>query len=303
MSTNRRIQGGRLDMENDVDNICGGGNPLLGLLVGVALAISFIAIVLALAVLCPSCATTPRVTVAPAAFEPDGTNLVPRAALVVHLTNVDPEKWNGWNGDCPGTDRDAAVVCTTLDRLGVPYLALANETATVEGVIAAAQAVGARVAPGGLLMLYFSGHGGQRATGDDEIDNRDETLCLWDGALLDDTVWDLLCKVPEGVRVWLVTDCCNSGTNYRAAPHDYASGVSRWWRRQPDLLHWGAAVDGTSAIGSWQGGFFTRALERAYKPGMTYAAWFEAAKPLVERKQRPAMNHTGKDFSTTEAFQ
>ena len=278
--------------------------PMLGFVLGFAAVVAFFAVVIGLAALTTGgCCAPPRVTVAPAAFEPDGTNLVPRAALVVHLTNVDPEKWNGWDGDCPGTDRDAAVVCTTLDRLGVPYLALANETATVEGVIAAAQAVGARVAPGGLLMLYFSGHGGQRTTGDDEIDNRDETLCLWDGALLDDTVWALLCLVPEGVRVWLVTDCCNSGTNYRAAPHDYARGVKAWWRREPDMLHWGAAVDGTSAIGSWQGGFFTRALKDAYRPGMSYADWFKAAKQLIKDKQRPAMNHTGKDFSTTEAFQ
>ena len=278
--------------------------PMVGFILGFCAVVAFFALVIGLsAAATGGCAAAPRVTVAPPAFEPDGTNLVGRAALVVHLTRVDPAKWRGWDGECPGTDRDAAVVCTTLDRLGVPYLALSDEQATVAGVIAAAEAVGARVAPGGLLMLYFSGHGGQRPDNADEGDGRDETLCLWDGALLDDTVWDLLCKVPEGVRVWLVTDCCNSGTNFRGAPHDYARGVRAWWRRTPDLLHWGAAVDGTSAIGSWQGGFFTRALERAYKPGMTYAAWFEAAKPLVERKQRPAMNRIGKDFSNNEAFQ
>lgn len=273
--------------------------PMLGLVLGFAAAVAFFALVIGLAAGSASgCAAAPRQKT------PVETNLVSRAALVVHLTHVDPKNYGGWNGNCPGTDRDAAVVCTTLDRIGVPYLALSNETATVAGVIAAAEAVGARVAPGGLLMLYFSGHGGQTLNGmGDEADLRDETLCLWDGELLDDTVWELLCKVPDGVRVWLVTDCCNSGTNFRGAPHDYARGVRAWWRRTPDLLHWGAAVDGTSAIGSWQGGFFTRALELAYKSGMTYAEWFTAAKQLIKDKQRPAMNHTGKDFSTTEAFQ
>lgn len=269
-------------------------NPLRGLLNAVGFELLAFAVIFALASLV-GCASAPRTA-------PGET--VPRAALVVHLSNVDPAAYNGWNGDCPGTDRDAEKVCAALAGMGVPFVHLADGEATVAGVLAAAERVSGSVAPGGLLMLYFSGHGGQRLdAGADEGDALDETICLWDGQLSDDVVWEALCRVPDGVRVWLVTDCCNSGTNFRGAPHDYARGVGRWWRREPDLLHWGAAADGTSAIGTSRGGFFTLALERAWKPGMTYAEWFAAAEPIARRKQRPTTNHTGVDFSTREAFQ
>lgn len=274
-------------------------NCVKGLIVGLAVELLFVACWVFVA-LVAGCATPPRVPVP--VFAPDGTNQVPRAALVVNLTRVSASAYGGWLGDCAGTDRDAAIVADALDRLGVPYFALADEAATRAGVKAAARAVGAKVAPGGLLMLYFSGHGGQQPAFGAELDGLDETICLYDGQLLDDTVWAMIQDVPRDVRVWLVTDCCNSGTNYRGAPHDYAKEVRRWWRRDPDLLHWGAARDGQNAVGSAAGGFFTLALEAAYRPGLTYREWFDAALPLVGGSQKPVMNFTGKDFSDTEAF-
>lgn len=275
------------------------GNCVKGLIVGFAAELLFVACWIFVA-LVAGCATPPRA--ARPAFEPDGTNKVPRAALVVNLTHVDVSAYGGWTGDCIGTDADAAAVKGALDALGIPYLALSDAEATRAGVEAAARAVGAKIAPGGLLMLYFSGHGGQRPAFGAELDELDETICLYDGQLLDDTVWALLREVPNDVRVWLVTDCCNSGTNYRGAPHDYAKEVRRWWRRDPDLLHWGAARDGQNAIGSAAGGFFTLALEAAYRPGLSYREWFAAALPLVGGRQKPVMNFTGKDFSDKEAF-
>lgn len=278
------------------------GGAIRGLFFGAALTVLLGLAAAFILSLLFGCATAPRAPLP--AFEPDGTNLVPRAALVVNLTRVSVDAYGGWTGDCIGTDIDAEKACGALDALGIPYLALSNETATIAGVKAAALAVGAKVAPGGLLMLYFSGHGGQRAAFGPELDERDETICLYDGQLLDDTVWAMLQDVPRGVRVWMVTDCCNSGTNYRAAPpHDYAPAMRSWWRKDPDLLHWGAARDGQNAVGSSEGGFFTLALEAAYRPGMTYKAWFDAAKAVVKGKQKPQMSHTGDDFSDREAFQ
>ena len=274
------------------------GNCVKGLIVGFAAELLFVACWVFVA-LVSGCATPPRVS--PPVFAPAGTNLVPRAALVVNLTCVDASSYGGWTGDCIGTDVDAATVTGALDALGIPYLSLSDAAATRAGVEAAARAVGATIAPGGLLLLYFSGHGGQQPAFGAELDGLDETICLYDGQLLDDTVWAMLQDVPRGVRVWLVTDCCNSGTNYRG-PHNYARGVRAWWRRDPDLLHWGAARDGQNAIGSAAGGFFTLALEAAYRPGLTYREWFDAALPLVGVRQKPVMNFTGKDFSDKEAF-
>lgn len=278
-------------------------NPIRGLIVGFGATLLFVLAWIFVALLA-GCASAPGEP--PPSFSPDGTNKVPRAALVVNLTRVSAADYDGWSGDCVGTDKDAALVKSALDGLGIPYLHLENETATVRGVKAAARAVCSRVAPGGLCLLYFSGHGGQQpAFGAelDELDELDETICLYDGRLLDDVVWAMLADVPAGVRVWMVTDCCNAGTNYRAGPpHDYAPAMSSWWRKDPDLLHWGAAKDGQSAIGSPAGGFFTLALEQAFVPGMTYREWFDAARPLVGGRQKPVMNFTGTDFSDKEAF-
>ena len=252
------------------------------------------------AVLVAGCATT---HIEKPEFAPDGTNKVQRAALVVNLTHVDPMKYSGWHGYCAGSEKDAKAVKDALDSFGVPYIALADSQATRAGVEGAARAVGEKIADGGLLMVYFSGHGGQQAAFSGEAaDGMDETICLYDGRLLDDTVWAWLKDVPRGVRVWLVTDCCNSGTNFRGAPHDYANGVRAWWRHNPDLLHWGASQDGQNAVGGPDGGFFTIALRQAYEPGMTYEQWFKAAKKLVKGKQTPVANHTGKDFQKTEAW-
>ena len=278
------------------------GGAIRGLFFGAALTVLLGLAVAFILSLLFGCATAPRAPLPD--FAPNGTNKVPRAALVVNLTRVSVDAYGGWMGDCAGTDVDAWKVKEALNLLHIPYIHLENAEATIAGVKAAARAVGAKVADGGLLMLYFSGHGGQQPAFGPELDERDETICLYDGQLLDDVVWELLHEVPKGVRVWMVTDCCNSGTNFRAGPpHDYAPAMRSWWRRDPDLLHWGAAKDGQNAVGSSEGGFFTTALCVAWEEGMTYKEWFDAALPLVKGRQKPVMNHTGTDFSDREAFQ
>ena len=247
--------------------------------------------IVALAI-CHGCASAP----------PKAAGAAGRAAVVVGVSRVDPAAYGGWAGACPGTDRDAAAAADACAEGGIPCEVLLDEAATKAGVVAAAERAARSLGPDGLLLLYFSGHGGQRlGTGED--DGRDETICLYDGQLLDDTVWRLLSRVPAGVRAWMVTDCCHSGTNFRAAPpHDYAKGVRRWWRREPDLLHWGAARDGTSAVGTAAGGFFTLALREAWRPGITYADWFRAALPFVKGEQTPVESYTGADFRSREAW-
>lgn len=278
---------------------------LSGALVGMIAAFAFgLSLILGAA----GCAALPFAERDVPQFAPDGTNSVPRAALVVTLTHVNPKRWGGWDGAEPATVEDSRAVRAALEARGIPYLCLSNEAATVRGVLGAAEAVGRRVGEGGLIMLYFSGHGSQWS-GETETDGLDETLCLWDGALSDNIVWQMLERVPEGVRVWMVTDCCHSGSNYRAPPppHDYARGArsKRSWfsSREPSLLHWGASTDATVAYGyPGYGGWFTYVLRKVYRPGMTYREWFEAARPSVQKKQTPSMSHTGEDFSNMEAW-
>jgi hypothetical protein len=220
------------------------------------------------------------------------------AAVICGLTKVDPKKYGGWNGDCPGCDVDAQAFAIACRSEGVPYELLLNAQASYIGIVASAKRAVATLGDGDLLILYISGHGGQQAdTSGDEKDNLDETLCLWDGQLSDDAVWQLLAQVPKGVRIWMVTDTCNSGTNYRA-PHSYRARLADG----PMLLHWGGCADGKSSFGSAQGGTFTTALVDSYKTGQSYAAWFASAKRRMPFTQRPTCETVAVDFTALPAF-
>ena len=99
-----------------------------------------------------------------------------------------------------------------------------------------------------MLVLYVSGHGGQVDDGDTtEADGLSETLCLWDGEMTDTYLAGLLAQIPAGVRLFFVTDTCNSGTNYRrrrrldkAVPAAFRAG----------LIHFGGAPTGSAASGA-----------------------------------------------------
>jgi hypothetical protein len=228
------------------------------------------------------------------------------AAVVCGLTAVDPARYGGWRGACPGADVDAAVFADLCRQEGAASVAvLSGARATADGVASAARGAAAGLGDGGLLVLYFSGHGGQAPDPSDpsEADGRSETLCLWDGPLTDNAVWSLLSQIPAGVRVWMITDSCHSGTNYRA-PRPYAPGIrARGAGRVPDLLHWGGCADGQFSYGTSQGGTFTTALVDAYAPGRSYADWFAAAARLMPASQRPTCESTGRDFRADPAFQ
>ena len=224
-------------------------------------------------------------------FPPPSSNVF---ALAVGLTHVDPAFYRGWSGACPGSDVDVSIfaeMCATED---VPHWILRNDEATLRGITARAKTAVQSLAPDGLLILYFSGHGGQlrEAVAGSEPDGQDETICLWDGPLRDDEVWTLLQQIPAGIRVWMITDSCNSGTNYRGV-HDYASGIAARATREGrdpsavSLLHWGGCGDGESSWGSAQGGHVTTALVDAWDRGQSYATWFEGAARVTPKTQVP----------------
>lgn len=248
--------------------------------------------------LCPECAEAPR------RGGIVSRDRIPAAAVVVGLTRVDPSRYGGWSGACPGCDVDAQAFAVACQSEGVPSELLLDAAATWPAVLDAVRRAAARLSPGGLLIAYVSGHGGQVASAEpSETDGRSETLCLYDGPLVDDKVWELLLAArARGVRVWMITDTCNSGSNYRA-PHDYAAALRpRLAPGDPQLLHWGGCADGKSSFGTSQGGTFTTALVDTYKPGQTYAAWFAAIARRMPFNQRPTCEYTGPDFRFLPAF-
>lgn len=279
----------------------------------------------AAALLCGACSTTPT-----APTIPDVAPAIPGTAVAVitYLTHVDPKAYGGaWDGACPGTDVDAAKMAALCRARAIPYIALSNETATsfrfLSACAGAAKAVEAAAKAGAkpLVVIYYSGHGGQVAdTGGDEADGKDETICLWDGQLTDDVMYAGLCKFPEDCLVAFITDSCNSGTNFKS-PKDWVKIVrARSSRAQESLkcmfIHIGGCADGESSFGGDDGGQATMALDtaiRAYRPMilasdppqlsfLSWKAWPVEAQALMPRNQRLTYAEFNIDGATREAM-
>jgi len=74
---------------------------------------------------------------------------------------------------------------------------------------------------GDVLVFTYSGHGTSIAdTNNDEIDGKDEAICLW-GAngidlMIDDEIREIFNQLPQGVKLTFISDSCFSGTVTRA---------------------------------------------------------------------------------------
>lgn len=250
---------------------------------------------------------------------------ITRRAVVCGLSCVDPSKWNGWTGDCPGTLLDQSRKCKQLEGLNYnKVLSLTNAEATIYGVTSAAIYAADGLKPDDMLFVFVSGHGGQNPDANgDESDGKDEFVCLYDGALLDDTIWKLLCKVPAGVRVVLEFDTCESRTMYRGVgtakvvrsgkrPHDYAKavGVRKQSRTAGDgyfkgrLLVVSGCNDGASSYGSDSGGNLTTCDIKAFASNAdaSYSAWFATLKRMMPKSQVPYLSEVGESFADYPAM-
>ncbi len=77
-------------------------------------------------------------------------------------------------------------------------------------------------ADGDSLVFTFSGHGSWLPDDDrDEPDARDEMMCPHDVMqgqyLLDDDLYEIFCTKAPGARLYVIGDCCHSGSVVRYA--------------------------------------------------------------------------------------
>ena len=103
---------------------------------------------------------------------------------------------------------------------------------TRANILKALRGLEQRVAEGDWVLLYFAGHGSQQRSsggrGDDELDGLDEVFLPADvppradargrvrGAITDDEIGQRVQALQElGAHVWLIVDCCHSGTMVR----------------------------------------------------------------------------------------
>jgi hypothetical protein len=94
---------------------------------------------------------------------------------------------------------------------------------------------------GDVLLIHYAGHGSNVPDkSGDEADLRDEILCPtdldWMDPFLDDWLRKEFDKVPSGVNLTVIMDCCHSGTNTRAVLPPDAPIIERFLPCPLDLL-------------------------------------------------------------------
>ena len=194
-------------------------------------------------------------------------------AILNGLRHVDPTVYDSWDGadGCAGCEQDVELMSNILSPLGYSIDASKTENATRRKTFELLEQAAADLSAGDILVFYYSGHGVQVYDGsDEEDDNQDEAMCLYDGKLLDDELMDRWLAFRPWVRIVTVFDCCNAGTIFKMATHqgpgrnivkdfmaDRASNLKAM------LIHMGASKDGDPAPGgNHQGSPFTLALAR-----------------------------------------
>ena len=138
-------------------------------------------------------------------------------ALAIGLNKVDPAHYAGWEGELFGCEPDAKDMLRIAKNEGLEAEELLTSDATREAVLGKLAILAEKVKPGDLLVVSYSGHGGNVPDlNEDEVDdNLDETWCLYDGQLLDDELHGAWMKFEEKVRILVFSDSCHSGTMLR----------------------------------------------------------------------------------------
>ena len=92
-------------------------------------------------------------------------------------------------------------------------LLLLDDEATADGVKEAIVDASELLERGDILFISYSGHGASIADENgEEEDSHDEAWCLYDRPFLDDELHHLWKLFEEGVRIFVISDSCHSGT-------------------------------------------------------------------------------------------
>jgi len=142
-------------------------------------------------------------------------------ALCTGLNSVDPGHYSGWSGPLTACEFDANDMARLLSRRGFQVTTLLTAAAKRGVVLGKLRELASLAKPGDLVAFTNSSHGGQLPDlNADEDDGADETLCMFDGEIVDDElalIWSLF---KPGVRIVMISDSCHSGTVSRLVHGD-----------------------------------------------------------------------------------
>ena len=138
-------------------------------------------------------------------------------SLHIGINSVDPAHYGGWDGKLNGCENDARNMTAIAERDGFSSTLLLTVQATTANVLSAISAAARQLASGDVFLLSYAGHGGQvpNVSGDDEVDQQDETWVLRERMLIDDELEQAFSDFAPGVDIVLLSDSCHSGTVHR----------------------------------------------------------------------------------------
>jgi len=130
----------------------------------------------------------------------------------------------GTGSDLAGCVNDAQDWAAALQKMGFDEVRLLlDRKATGEAIRKGIKDLLSRARTGDLVVVQYSGHGSFVPDEDgDEPDGTDECLCPYDvksnGPITDDELFELFNARPAGVKIFMISDSCHSGTVARFAP-------------------------------------------------------------------------------------
>ncbi|ALO12174.1 hypothetical protein AQF52_6581 [Streptomyces venezuelae] len=262
-------------------------------------------------------------------------------SLHVGLNEVDPARYEGWAGTLVACENDAHDMARIARTAGFETTVLLTPDGTVSNITSVLGEAAGRLGAGDILLFTYSGHGGQvpdESGTDDEPDDLDETLVLYDRQFLDDEVQQTFRAFADGVRIVAFFDCCHSGSSieipgggadgdrgrYLPEPqqrqlYERDRGFLDQLRRSlaedgaadgaaPDALLVSACQDNQTASDGDVNGAFTAALLEAWDGGAFrggYRAFHKAIQRRLPPTQSPNLHLTGspgRDFVNQRPF-
>jgi metacaspase-1 len=165
-------------------------------------------------------------------------------SLHIGLNRVDPAHYDGWDGALNACEFDANDMETLAKSRGFEVSKLLTDEATADAITAVVEDAAARLGPGDIFFVTYSGHGGQvpDKNAEEELDRSDETWLAFDRQIVDDELYALWGKFRPGVRIMVLSDSCHSGSVTRdidaevpdpVATRDAAAKESPRYRAMP----------------------------------------------------------------------
>jgi hypothetical protein len=243
-------------------------------------------------------------------------------ALIVGIKEVDPDQYRGWYGKngCWGCELDAENIERILEGVGYEIKVLKTREATADNILGSLKEAMNNLTSEDIFVFYYSGHGGQQpdanSTLKDEVDGKDETLVVYDRQIIDDELDPIWLSAPAGARILMISDSCNSGTNYRSmmtctrsTPFMPIECKKVKSEMKAQMIHFGGCRDGFQSAGYFGGGDFTMALCAAWDNGFfegNYEELFYWTDDYIESEQKPQYSEYGpvtEEFRNSRPFQ